>query len=703
MLGRNPKGLGEIESKLKALVEKEPLDISVKMAAALAALSSGDEARVGPMLADLESALAKNPIEPLKPGALPNSRQRAEAARLLPLWLVARSAWNVAASKDPEKKPGSALDLRAAADRLAALAIDAASRQNDIRWTLAMLREQGQNALQRGDRAAAEAAWGKMLDKVLQPEGRKPSASLPPGSLPVTPVAPAPPAPPAATKAAIRPISYQPPAPDRTRAVTRPSGATTTATAKGRPRASVPVLTIDRFEQAMQVAALAAKNGLHELSLRAVREALKGGPPVSATADPNPVRSRVVTVGPMTNEPADPITPKVVERLTELDSLWRSQNTPASIVYEVLRDVVLPGARPNEVFVYAPALRNLAQPNRPQNVGALLAQWAIRAGKADALRAAIDARKKNPQCEIPTAVLSVQLGLALGDDDATTTALQALTARARLDALRTTSDLVCHAALPALDRRGTVGPALDALDAASKGFEGTNVNINVNLNGPDLGQNLNLFLARRMLERGDTEGGRKRLNSYIEAAERGTVRYGGDYPLYLRKQTLANVAGEYARAGLLADTLTTLGQFADTPAYSGGDPNPGEAVSRLGRLLAAKPARERYETLRAWTLPTGARRLVRLLDFFSLNQTAPAVFDQAAPRARPTWAARRRCSSTPPERSALSTRSRPTSSRWSSRKNRSRTPASSPGSSRWPVGGNKGKRSVLSSKSAWPS
>ena len=77
-------------------------------------------------------------------------------------------------------------------------------------------------------------------------------------------------------------ISYQaqPPSPPRT---TRPGQPRTKAAGPraGRaasPRSNLPLLTLDRFEQAMQIARLAAEHDLPDLSVRAVREALRAGP-----------------------------------------------------------------------------------------------------------------------------------------------------------------------------------------------------------------------------------------------------------------------------------------------------------------------------------------------------------------------------------------------------------------------------------------
>ena len=136
------------------------------------------------------------------------------------------------------------------------------------------------------------------------------------------------------------------------------------------------------------------------------------------------------------------------------------------------------------------------------------------------------------------------------------------------------------------------------------------------------------MLARRQFQLGDAPGGRKRLEAYLEAMEKNTVRYSGDYPLYLRKQQLERIAAEYARAGLWADALASLARFVDAPAYSGGDPPVDDVLVRLLRQIEASPAKERYQTLHDWTMPAKDRRVARILTSLAAGDMAPEAFSQ---------------------------------------------------------------------------
>jgi hypothetical protein len=190
------------------------------------------------------------------------------------------------------------------------------------------------------------------------------------------------------------------------------------------------------------------------------------------------------------------------------------------------------------------------------------------------------------------------------------------------DSLPTTAVLACHAALPALDVVATAPAAVRVLEQAAKNLAGDE--------SGDLPQVLQLALARHELRSGRVDEGKRWLKAYQDAIERNIPQYGGDYVRYARKEVLRRVAAEFVRAARCDDLLDALGQYADAPAYKDGDPPPGAALAGLARLLSALPSRERYELLRAWTLPTAGRKSVRLLASFAPDDAPPPCFGQFA-------------------------------------------------------------------------
>jgi hypothetical protein len=165
--------LAALAAPLESLRQSHPDDLSVAVVVALHSLASADSSRALAALERLNALVERSPIEPLPPGTRPNARQRTEAARQIPLWLVARAC-----------APASAAQVQSIGERLTARALEAATRQTDTRWLLAMLREQGQRAWDRGDRAGAQAAWARMLNMVVAPEPSRTRRPPPPARTP---------------------------------------------------------------------------------------------------------------------------------------------------------------------------------------------------------------------------------------------------------------------------------------------------------------------------------------------------------------------------------------------------------------------------------------------------------------------------------------------------------------------------------------
>ena len=336
LASRDPVGWPKVKSDLEGIARARPDDFEARVALALAACVGGDPGSIAAAATALDRASDEAPPVALPAGVRPDVRRREDAARRLGFWLVARACW----AHDSTAEVG---------DRLAAKALPAAKAQLDARWTLAMLREQGLRSLDRGDRKGAEATWSSLLDRILEDD--------------LAPAAPAADAP----KARLR----------------------------------VPPASVARFRQAAELAGLAAEHGLAELSLRAVRDPLKGGPPVVPAAlnsAPAGAAQRAATVA--ADAPPDPTALLVEAKLVELDALWARAQVPPEAAYETLRDVVLPPARPAEVFLFDPASARVAPGSaagaKAGEVARLLARRAVAAGRADDLRRRLEARQPSP-------------------------------------------------------------------------------------------------------------------------------------------------------------------------------------------------------------------------------------------------------------------------------------------------------------------
>ena len=516
----HPELRAEVKSQLDTLAEKHPKDFSALIPSALLAATAGDPAALIKEAERLVRLADEAPLEDLSAGVRANSRQRTEAGKRLGLWLVARECW---------KQPAT----REAGDRLAAHALEAARRQNDPLWGLSMLREWGKNALDRGDRATAELRWAQMLDLVL--------------------------ATPSADKAKTADAK---PAPRR-------------------PTAAVASTTLDRFESAAQLSKLAAGNDMIPLSLRAVRRALVGGPPVVPMAiDEN--NNMGMRRGNRDNQ-EDSIESDVEAKLAELNVLWQRHQAPAAEVYAALRDGVLPEGRPAEIFLYP---RPLAQGVRQtRSVGETLAHWAARAGTLDDLQQRVEARQGQPTADFSGQVLLAQLAFAARDWPTAVKRLEGLETRLKKDTLQNSASLACLAALPALERPETAQAARAVLELAVKNLAASQ--------GTEPLAGLHLALAHASFQAGQVAEGRKQVQSYHTVLTRTMPNYGGDYALRVRKQHLQQVAAAYARDGQAADALDILGQFIDAPAYRGGDPPLGNVLTLLARSMLLRLASAR--------------------------------------------------------------------------------------------------------------
>ena len=571
----------EVRETMERLVSTYPEDLSVLAASAILAGLDEKAESLAPAADRLAKSVDSQTLEPLPSGGRANARQREESARQLVLWVVAREC----SKHDATRSIG---------EKLTARALEAASRQVDNRWSLAMLRESGQAALDRGDKLAAEAAWRGMLKMVLVP----PSPAKP-----------------------SRPTGLSPAVPGPVGLTTTPAGPAASAGLRLPPGTTV--ITLERFDQVAQLAKLAVDHDLTRFSIDTMRDALAGGPPVTPIAISNPNAGRVIRrVG--GEAQVDPVARKVEEHLFMLEAYWIKGKADPIAVYELLREAVLPKARPGEIFLYARPL-SMAGLKLPRSVGALLVRWAVRAGKADDLKAAIEARQSNPLAAAPAKVLLAQLEFERKNFKETSRLLDSIRQAVAKEGLAVTGEQACHVALPALDVKETA-------DAAALVLESSIARMGTTDQDEPIGSLL-IRLARHELAAGRQAEGRKRLQDFSSRMQQSTVRYAGDYGLYRRRIHLARIAGEFARAGQLDDALDLIGQYADTPVSAdyGDGSNLGQALAQSLRLVAELPVDERYRRLKAWSFPTADRKSIRWLVQASTDPRPPLPFP--SPRA----------------------------------------------------------------------
>ena len=406
------------------------------------------------------------------------------------------------------------------------------------------------------------------------------------------------------------------------------------------PPTSSGLSNLDRVNYALELAQLGAEHNMQELSLTAVRRALGNGPPFEVELS-NPGFSFLTTGVPSTSSSTagfDAVQRTVEERLRNLSDVWKRQEFPAADVYGTLVAVVFPESRPDEVFLYTrPVLMQpennvvvytqLTAPLTPsevRSVGQLLVEWSLRARRQDDLRTRIAALAQSPRAQLQAEVLTGWLAIAERDFEAANQSLARLNTQLQQNSSTHAAEQACCLALPALEYADTRAAALPLVDqlvtnvTPTMSNEGSNVQVLAELTR---------MAARMHYALGNADEGRRMLEKFLTVHEVNNQRYGGDYPLFLRKSQLGVVAFELLRAGDVDAGLKRLTERANISTSNDyGTLSDAGLGGLLARRLAALPADQRYQVLLQFTLPQGNSQSLRLVQEFVPRDAPPAAF-----------------------------------------------------------------------------
>ncbi len=562
-----------------------------------------------------------HPLETLSAGVAPNARQRSEASKQIVVWLAAR-----AALVHPNLRPQGAV--------LAEKALAIARRMKSEEHLLAILKEWSQFELKAGNKAAAEERYREILKLIFAPsksgkQAQRPTAATATGvAIPATSVVrPGPSLQPLAATAAV-PMKSAPGLQGRVVSPGRP----------GSTASRIDVVTTEQALKAFSLARLAAEEGMLDLSVQAVEQAIKSGPPVQLTDISMNTRSRrIMTSSGMVIDEQTPSALNLEAELPRLCLLWSQHQVPPATIYRLLREAVLPNGRPTEVFLYTQPVSPYSYSNRNtsytqqgienvQSVSLLLAQWAVKANQVDALLKLLDERQKQPLAQVNCYVIRAQLAAASLKPEGNV-ALTWFKEKLAKDTLQNTSDLACHAAFPCLKVKVLEEQALQVIEAALQSFIQQ-----ANNGATEPAASMQMFLVKHYLSHGkDQQKIKKGIQEYLKIAEKGGRNQDADSWSYQRRGFFIQAARLFAEADMPTDALDLLGQYVDlankkSRYYYGDDPEFGTSIISLSKYLATKSPAERYELLKTWSFPTATRKSIRWYACYTPFTDAPVAY-----------------------------------------------------------------------------
>ncbi len=618
-LSEDPAIQAAIRNRLQELADKHPTDVSIAFVRAGMLVRSG-EADATAAVDNLVKLLAAHPLEEVPTGRRPNSRQRKEAAPDVLLWIIAQPVLTA----DPASASGTALATRA---------LQAAERQDSLAPASQILMDWSQLLLKAGKNKEAEAQLRWLLEiSTVRPKRKtetQPEAEPVPGAIPAR-----------RGSASLVPNAQrrERSGPQRLRtlitmigciglisaepaagaihafpfsAMVTQDGPIVPQSAPGEaPETSekkaeiIPPLTISQFRIAMQVALTAAENGMTDLSITAVREALAGGSPLPdpVVADGNGMSGRMSSSP--SGEELSQFDGQVASTLKIVISKWNGDQYPASEVYELLTRLVFPASRPADIMLFPDfsGLRDAA----PESIAPTLITWAIRSGRQDDLRKLLDARSKAGSA-IEAAVVHALLDMELKQTTGISDRLKAIQATLSESPDRESIQLACLAAIPAAADPQLKAAAMPILKQAmvtpSADPDSSEAEI----------RELDRLVIEWLAEANDTAAMRQHFDSVMAANQAYYSRYSGDYGIYQQMESTANIAALSARVKAFDIAVDYMGRAADQPANDYGRPGLMTPLAIITRHYRTLDPQNRYEAWRNWTMPAEGRQTVRVV------------------------------------------------------------------------------------------
>jgi len=567
-LSKDPQVSSAITDRLISLAEQFPHDISVAIASTMWKLKAGDEG-AGQAVRQLAAIASDKPLEEIAEGRRPNSRQRRQAAMMIPLWLVARECF-----KQDE--------LNDIGQQLADVALQAARRQIGFKEQSAILYDWGKMLIEMGNKADAELRWAELLDLATQ----RPQRTI---------------------------------KPDEPKASSRQPQTNNVAL--------IPPLTLSQFRMAVLIAKSAAENGMSQLSRRAVSESLKGGFPVAdpVSTKPNDMASQMIVPSPTSREQSDPIEYEVISSLKQIVLLWTGNDYPDEDTYQVLKALVLPANRPMEIMMYFAALDDMDA--KIDSLAFQLALAAKRSNRLPELLEAVNQRLGNAATAINAMTLKTLIAVEQKNVDESVRLLIELTAQVD-KGTAASLHVAFMAALHAFendDLKAAAFPIMRQTLQRKIQVTSTNTNSELKIDGK-LASLVNTFLAST----GDEQSVKDYFDSVLLGRQAYYSRLSGDSGLYQQMRDMATITGQAAELRMPNLTLDFLGRTCDFELPNYPRPSLPTPLAIVRQQLKSLSAAERYDERRTWTMPALGRETIRFLAEPTNHSSVPKVFLEQA-------------------------------------------------------------------------
>ncbi len=387
-------------------------------------------------------------------------------------------------------------------------------------------------------------------------------------------------------------------------------------------------LPVADLRQALAVSKLAARNKLPDLSFRAARSALAGGPPIMALQFQPGQLSAFQNRDPQEDTYQQYVN-DVERALAEISGLWASHDFPAVDAYATLAAIVFPAGRAEEVFLYARSTISQnsnvtdAGTSSAGSVAALLVDWAKRADRLADLERRIRERAGFPRAKLEAQLLLIQLALLQNRPEAVANDLASLKQVVLTMGSRGQAEAVGQVAARALEQPLLQAQAADVLEAVAQKLVPRN-----NTNDPlePLTGWLKAAAATR-LKLGQSDQAHQNYQSILAASDAFYSRYDGNYSSQMRRRQRDDITADLLRQDQLLAAFRWLGEDADSGSSQQLSTLPLAAY--LARQLLPLSAEERYDFLFQFTFPKSGG--VRTLTGFVPTDRPPSEFVAALP------------------------------------------------------------------------